>query len=119
MGDYLIEQYNAKVTAIQDREAEALRAALEIYTAASNTILERAALERVEAGVELAAAMNQRDHEYHNGRPSAPERMIAAQAVLSVAECARADEHDGKAGCDGDQVRAGLVEAEPDHVSDL
>ena len=68
MSDYLIEQYNAKVSAIQDREATDLRAALEIYTAASNTILERSAMERVEAGVELAAAMNQRDHEYHNGR---------------------------------------------------
>ena len=104
MGDYLIEQYNAKVAAIQDREAEALRAALEIYTAASNTILEKAALERVEAGVELAAAMNQRDHEYHNGRPPAPERMIAAPAMLSVAEHAQADEHEGDRDETGDGV---------------
>ena len=33
----------------------------------------------------------------------------------SEPERAQADEHEGEAGCDGDQQRAGLVEAEPDH----
>lgn len=69
MTDYLITQFNAKLTAIQDSEAKALAGALELYVNATRSITEQAAQERMEAGVAHAAAMSQRDHEYHNGRP--------------------------------------------------
>lgn len=70
MTDYLIEAYNAAISAIQDREAKALSGALSIYTEATAKIVEAAALERVEVAAQIAAQMSQRDHEYRNGRPA-------------------------------------------------
>ncbi len=69
MTDYLTTKYNAELTAIQGREAAALEAALTIYAKAVKEITDKAAAERLEAGVADAAARSQRDHEYHNGRP--------------------------------------------------
>lgn len=97
MADYLIEQYNEKMQAIQDREAKKLAGALEIYTCATFAVTEAAALERVEAGAALAAAMSQRDHEYHNGRPQPvePEKPNAAEPnVLPFVAPPRTDVED-------------------------
>ena len=71
MTDYLTVKYNAELSAIQGREAAALEAALTIYAKAVNEITDKAAAERLEAGVADAAARSQRDHEYHNGRSEA------------------------------------------------
>ena len=68
MADHLIERYNAALAAIQDREAADLDGALTIYANATKTITDRSAAERLEVGIAHAAAMRQRDHEYHNGR---------------------------------------------------
>jgi hypothetical protein len=68
MADHLIERYNAALAAIQDREAADLDGALTIYVNATKTITDRSAAERLEVGIAHAAAMRQRDHEYHNGR---------------------------------------------------
>ena len=78
MTDYLIEKYNKRMSDIQDREAKDLAGALEIYSNATRTIVERHAMERVDASAELAASMSQRDHEYQNGRPAVePEKAPA------------------------------------------
>lgn len=71
MTDYLTVKYNAELSAIQGREATALEAALTIYAKAVKEITDKAAAERLEAGVADAAARSQRDHEYHNGRSEA------------------------------------------------
>jgi hypothetical protein len=75
MADYLIEQYNIELAAIQrveetDLEAAiaALDAAVAVYHEASRTAIERAAQRRLEASERNKAALAQRDHEYHNGR---------------------------------------------------
>ena len=110
MADYLIEQYNLKMNVIQDREASALSGALDIYTTATRTIVETAALERVDAGAELAAAMAARDHEYLNGRPALPK----AQPLI-VEETA--DENEGRRLADG--VREAGDPAEGSEGDDL
>ena len=73
MTDYLTVKYNAELSAIQGREAAALEAALTIYAKAVKEITDKAAAERLEAGVADAAARSQRDHEYHNGRSEPAE----------------------------------------------
>ena len=73
MADYLIDKYNLEMLAIQNEEADALSEALNVYFAASIWATNRSARERFDAGVKLAAAMSQRDHEYHNGRPAPAE----------------------------------------------
>jgi hypothetical protein len=73
MTDYLIEAYNTEMSEIQNREIQALFEALELYVSAQTYATHQAVRERFNAGVRLAAAMSQRDHEYHNGRTPAPE----------------------------------------------
>lgn len=81
MTDYLITQFSAKLAEIQASEAKGLDVALEAldkavmeYHTATRNVVEQAAQERMEAGVARAAAMSQRDHEYHNGRPAKQEQ---------------------------------------------
>jgi hypothetical protein len=78
MSDYLIEQYNIELAAIQrveqadlDAAIAALDVAVAVYHEASRTAVQRAAQRRFEASERNKAALAQRDHEYHNGR-SAP-----------------------------------------------
>ena len=73
MTDHLIEKYNLRQCEIQDEEARALAGALEVYTQATSDITLTAAMRRVEAATELAAAMAQRDHDYIHGRKPPPE----------------------------------------------
>ena len=81
MTDYLTTKYNAEMVLIQDRESAALDAALTIYAKAIKDITDKAAAERLEAGVADAAARSQRDHEYHNGRAAEPETPKTVVAV--------------------------------------
>jgi hypothetical protein len=73
MGDYLVEEYNQRMKAIQEKEAADLGGALQLYLSATTSITERGILDRVDAAAALAAAMSQRDHEYHNGRNTTQE----------------------------------------------
>ena len=86
MSDYLIEKYNAQVAAINGKEADRLHAALETYTTSSNAIITEAVSERFDAGVALAAAMAQRDHEYQKGKPEPvdPEQKSAADRLIDT-----------------------------------
>ena len=80
MSDYLIDRYNSQVNSINIKEAERLHEALTIYTTTLNRVLEDTASERLEAGITLAAAMAQRDHEYKNGKPD-PQKSEADKLI--------------------------------------